>query len=207
MQIITLSPRGFGANTYIVTEGDGKAIVIDPAQTRVEGELIKRGLQPTHVLLTHCHFDHVGGVPVLRQGGAKVYCSAEEKPLVGTEMDLAAHFGAPRVQYLVDETFADNEEKILNGISVKALLTAGHTKGSCCYLLTSKEGGRYLFTGDTLFMDSVGRTDFPTGNIGELRKSLQRLSSLDGDMPVYAGHNEATTLDRERKYNPFLADI
>ncbi len=207
MQIITLSPRGFGANTYIVTEGDGQAIVIDPAQARVEGELIKRGLRPTHVLLTHCHFDHVGGVPVLQQGGARVYCSAEEKPLVGTEMDLAAHFGAPSVRYFVDETFADDEEKLLNGISVKALLTAGHTKGSCCYLFTSKEGGRYLFTGDTLFMDSIGRTDFPTGNIREMRKSLQRLRALDGDMPVYAGHNEETTLERERKHNPFLTDL
>ena len=205
MQIITLSPRGFGANTYIITNDNKQAIVIDPSQTRVEGELIKLGLQPTHVLLTHCHFDHVGGVGVLQESGAKVYCSAQEKLLVGTGADLFEMFGAPRVSYKIDETFTDNEEKILNGISVKALVTPGHTAGSCCYLFTDKEGGRYLFTGDTLFASSIGRTDFPTGNLTQMRTSLKRLGALD-DMPIYAGHNEPTTLDNERKTNPFLRD-
>ncbi len=207
MWIMTISPRGFGANTYIITADGKNAVIIDPAQPRVEGELIKLGLTATHVLLTHCHFDHVGGVAPLQEGGARVYCSAEEKPLVGTDMDLASHFGAPCATYRVDETFADNEEKSLNGISVKMLLTPGHTKGSCCYLFTSNEGDRYLFTGDTLFCDSIGRTDFPTGDIGQMRASLKRLKGLDGDMPVYAGHNEETTLETERKHNPFLQDV
>lgn len=206
MQIITISPRGFGANTYIITTDNKNAIVIDPSQTRIEGELIKLGLQPTHVLLTHCHFDHVGGVTALQEGGAKVYCSKEEKPLFGTQADLFELFGAPRNPYRIDEVFFDGEEKILNGISVKCILTAGHTAGSCCYLFTEKDGGRYLFTGDTLFAGSIGRTDFPTGNIGQMRASLSRLAKLD-DMPVYAGHNEPTTLDTERKTNPFLQDI
>ena len=87
MQIITISPRGFGANTYVITADNKTAIVIDPAQNRVESELIKRGLTAAYVLLTHCHFDHVGGVGVLQESGAKVLCSAAEKPLVGTESD------------------------------------------------------------------------------------------------------------------------
>ncbi len=207
MQIITVSPRGFGANTYVITKDGKNAIVVDPAQPRVEGELIKRGLQASHVLLTHCHFDHVGGVLPLQQSGARVYCSAQEKPLVGTETDLAAHFGAPMAAYRVDETFTDGEEKTLCGISVKMLLTPGHTSGSCCYLVTDDEGGRYLFTGDTLFMDSVGRTDFPTGSIAQMRASLKKLCALEGDCPVYAGHNEVTTLDRERRQNPFIKDM
>ena len=206
MQIITISPRGFGANTYIITDGNKNAIVIDPSQTRIEGELIKLGLQPTHILLTHCHFDHVGGVGVLQENGAKVYCSAQEKPLVGTGADLFDAFGAPRVVYRVDETFVDGEEKSLNGISVKAILTPGHTSGSCCYLFTDKDGGRYLFTGDTLFAGSIGRTDFPTGSIAQIRASLKKISMLD-DMPIYAGHNEPTTLYNERKTNPFMQDI
>ncbi len=204
MEIITLSPRGFGANTYIITT-DGKiAIVIDPAEPRVEGELIKRGLTATCILLTHCHFDHVMGVPDLQAGGAKVYCMAEEKPLIGVH-DLFDYFGAPRTPYRVDEVFHDGEEKILNGISVKAILTSGHTKGSCCYLFTSNEGDKYLFTGDTLFMDSIGRTDFPTGNAGEMQASLRKLAAME-NMPIYPGHNEPSTLDREREYNPFLID-
>jgi glyoxylase-like metal-dependent hydrolase (beta-lactamase superfamily II) len=112
-----------------------------------------------------------------------------------------------RTPFQADDTFFDGEEKELCGIRVKAILTPGHTKGSVCYLVTAKDGGRYLFTGDTLFMDSIGRTDFPTGNIGQMRESLRRLMALDGDMPTYAGHNEATTLDRERKNNPYLKDL
>ncbi len=206
MQIITLSLRGFGANTYILTKDGKEGIVIDPSQPRVEGELLKRGITARAVLLTHCHFDHVGGVAALQAGGARVYCSVEEKPLVGTSADLYEVFGAPRIPFKIEETFADGEEKILCGIKVKALLTPGHTKGSCCYLVEDDEGGRYLFTGDTLFCDSIGRTDFPTGNIGQMRASLKRLCAMD-DVPIYAGHNEESTLDRERKYNPFLQDL
>lgn len=207
MEIITIYPRGFGANTYVLTEDGKTAIVIDPAQTRVESELIKRGLSPAYVLLTHCHFDHVGGVSVLQESGAKVLCSEAEKPLVNTSADLYEMFGAPRVSYRVDETFTDNEEKDLGGIRVKMLWTPGHTAGSACYLITAKDGGRYLFTGDTLFESSIGRTDFPTGNIGEMRASLKKLSALDGDYPIYAGHNEPTTLENERKTNPFMQDL
>ena len=205
MQIITLSPRGFGANTYIIPIDGGKAIVIDPSQPRVADELEKRGLTAAYVLLTHCHFDHVYGVPALQERGAKLFCSDKEKGLIGTSADVFDLFGAPRFPYTVDETFADGEEKILGGISVKALLTPGHTAGSCCYLFTEKDGERYLFTGDTLFLGSIGRTDFPTGDISQMRASLKRLASLD-DMPVYAGHNEPTSIANEKKYNPFMLD-
>ena len=96
MEIITISPRGFGANTYVITTDNKTAIVIDPAQLRVAEELKKRGLQAVCVLLTHCHFDHVGGVAPLQADGAKVFCSDKEKPLVGTQADLFSLFGAPR---------------------------------------------------------------------------------------------------------------
>ncbi len=206
MQIIRISPRGFGANTYVLTEDGVHAVVIDPSQPRIENELDKLGLVAEYVLLTHCHFDHVGGVEYLQERGAKVLCLDEEKGLIGTEADLSAKFGAPPPTYHIDDVFQDNEEKMLCGMSVKALATPGHTKGSVCYLISEKNGGRYLFTGDTLFMDSIGRTDFPTGNLEQMRKSLRRLADLDGDYPVYAGHQDETTLDRERKYNPFLRD-
>ena len=185
MKIIKISPRGFGANCYVLTQDDKTAVVIDPSQPRVQEELNKHGLTAKYVLLTHCHFDHVGGVSALHEAGAKVLCSEAEKPLVGTRADL---FEAC-------------------GIQIQTLLTAGHTAGSVSYLVTDEGGSKHLFTGDTLFSDSIGRTDFPTGDISALRKSLRRLSALPGDMPVYAGHNEETTIDRERKYNPFLVDL
>lgn len=204
MQLIILPPRGFGANTYVLVGENQQAIVIDPAQPRVEAELIKRGITPKYVLLTHCHFDHVGGVEGLQKSGEKVLCSTAEKPLIGTQADLFEAFGAPRVYYSVDKTLADGEEIEMLGMRIRTLLTPGHTQGSCCYLVTDEGGARYLFSGDTLFNGSIGRTDFPTGNGEEMQRSLARLAALDGDMPVYAGHNEETTLEYERKHNPFM---
>lgn len=206
MKITTISPRGFGANTYVFSEDGKNALVVDPAQPRVEAELLRLGLTPCFVLLTHCHFDHVGGVSALQESGARVLCSELEKPLVGTSADLFERFGAPRVYYRIDETMTDGEERELCGMQVRLLATAGHTSGSACYLITAKDGGRYLFTGDTLFSGSVGRTDFPTGSASALRASLHKLAALDGDMPVYPGHEETTTLERERKTNPFVLD-
>ena len=206
MELITIYPRGFGANTYVLVGENKQAIVIDPAQTNILGELEKRGLQAKYVLLTHCHFDHVGGVAILQQAGAKVLCSAEEKALVGTDAELFALAGLPRVAYQVDDVLTDGEERDFCGISIKTIVTPGHTAGSCCYFIEEKDGSRYLFTGDTLFAGTIGRTDFPTGNLATLRKSLKKLCALDGDMIVYAGHEESTTLDKERKTNPFVLD-
>jgi glyoxylase-like metal-dependent hydrolase (beta-lactamase superfamily II) len=205
MKVYTVYPYGFGSNGYNITVDDKQALVIDPSSSRVEKELDRLCLTPVFVLLTHCHFDHVAGVESLQQRGAKVICSEQEKQLVGTVADLHGLFGAPSPQYKVDQTFTDGEELTLCGIAIKCLLTPGHTAGSACYFM-QKEGDRVLFTGDTLFMDSVGRTDFPTGNLEQLRQSLKKLTALEGDMPVYAGHQEQTTLQREREYNPFVLD-
>ena len=207
MQIISLSPGGFWANTYIITEDGKRAVVVDPAQPKLFTEIEKLGLTVEGVLLTHCHFDHVRYVAHLKELGAKAYCSAPEKELVGTDADLVKRFQAPCYPYTVDETFLDGEEKTLAGMSVQCIHTPGHTAGSCCYLFTAKDGKRYLFTGDTLFLGSIGRTDFPTGDISKMRASLKKLSALDGDMPVFAGHEDETTLDNERKNNPFMQNV
>lgn len=207
MNIIRISPRGFGANTYVITQDNKEAIVIDPAQRRVEGEIFKLGLTVKYVLLTHCHFDHVGGVAPLQASGAKVLCSEREQPLVGTGADLFDAFGAPREPFRIDETLCDRETRTLCGVTVQTILTPGHTAGGACYLITDTDGEKYLFTGDTLFAGSIGRTDFPTGSVGELRNSLRKLAALDGDMAVYPGHEEETSLEQERKTNPFMTDI
>lgn len=207
MKIITIPPRGFASNTYVLTQDEKTAVVIDPSQPRVQEELTKRGLKAKYVLLTHCHFDHVGGVEILQKAGAKVLCSETEKALIGTRADLFELFGAPRTAYTIDETLKDDETREFCGIQIQTLYTPGHTAGSVCYLVQDKSGEKHLFTGDTLFSDSIGRTDFPTGDTSALRTSLRRLSALRGDMPVYAGHNEATSLETERKHNPFLVDL
>ncbi len=205
LKIIRVSARGFGANTFILTKDDKNAVVIDPAQPRIQSELIKLNLTARFVLLTHCHFDHVGGVAPLQQSGAKVLCLDKEKSLIGTDADLFTRFHAQYERYTVDKTLTDGEELELCSIPITVLATAGHTAGSACYLVQD-ENGKHLFTGDTLFHGSIGRTDFPTGDLGALRKSLKRLSALE-DMPIYAGHGDESTIAFERKNNPFLVDL
>lgn len=201
MEVIKISPKGFGANTYLLTADGKNAVVIDPSGAHVLKECERRNLVPAYVLLTHCHFDHVMGVSLLQASGASVVCLDKEKKHFGTGVDLFDYFGAPRVPFTIDETMTDGERRELAGIRFRALSTPGHTAGSACYLI---EEERILFTGDTLFEGSIGRTDFPTGSISELRASLQRLRVLEGDYAVYAGHNDDTTLEAERKNNPFM---
>ena len=208
MQIITISPRGFGANTYILTQDNQTAVVIDPAQPRVETELSRLGLTPKFVLLTHCHFDHVCGVATLQAQGAKVLCSNLEKPLVGTLADAFDLSGTPWTPfaYTVDETLCDGEERDFCNIKIKTLSTPGHTAGCATYLVTDENGEKYLFTGDTLFQGTIGRTDLPTGDLRALRQSLKKLASIEEDLPIYSGHGDPTTLSIEKKTNPFLKD-
>ncbi len=206
MEIITIYPRGFGSNCYALTEDGVHAIVVDPAQARVEGELIKRGLKASAVLLTHCHFDHVNGVGALQESGAKVYCAAAEKLVYDTLYEQFEAWGIQQNPFRVDRWLEDGDELDIGGIRVKTLWTPGHTEGSCCYLIAANDGTMSLFTGDTLFLGSVGRTDLKTGDITKLRASLRKLINLEGDYPVYAGHGEQTTLQRERDTNPFLRD-
>ena len=203
MQIILANGRGFCANTYILTIDGTNAIVIDPGHTGVLDELNRRGLTCCYVLLTHCHYDHVCGVPALQNAGAKVVCSELERPLVGTRADLYDLFGAPRTSYQVDETFSDGDVLSLCGISITAYITPGHTAGGACYLV-EMDGKKVLFTGDTLFAGTIGRTDFPTGDLAVLRNSLMRLAKMEGDYVILPGHEEETSMQTERERNPFL---
>ena len=195
--------KAFGANSYLLTADGKNAIVIDPSGEHVKQELLSRGLNPAYVLLTHCHFDHVFGVPALVALGAKVICLDKEQPLIGTDADVSALFGAPHVPFLVDATVKDGETFTLCGVTFTALSTPGHTAGSVVYRLENGEE-RVLFTGDTLFEGSIGRTDFPTGSGAQMAQSLAFLENLEGNYRIFSGHGEDTTLDMERKNNPFL---
>ncbi|MDE6411850.1 MAG: MBL fold metallo-hydrolase [Clostridia bacterium] len=196
MQVYKIYPVGFASNSYLITADGKTAVCIDPAQPRISDEAKKRGLTVTFVLLTHGHFDHIGGVASLQKAGAKVGCLFGEEKLALYD-NLAAAFGEEEIEsFKIDFTFKDGEELELAGLKIKVISTAGHTAGGACYLIDNN-----LFTGDTLFEGSVGRCDLPTGNGLALEKSVKKLYALDGDYTVYAGHGEDTTLDYERKYN------
>lgn len=206
MERYKVYPRGFGANSYILTADGKNAVVIDPSSYAVIRELDARGLVPAYVLLTHCHFDHVMFTQELQAMGAQVVCLDKEQPYVNTEVDLFSLAGVARKPFTVNKTVSHGERFCLAGISFTAWSLPGHTSGCAAYC-TEDDGEKWLFCGDVLFEDSIGRTDFPTGSLSEMRESLRFLKNLEGEYLLFCGHGDDTTLSREKAKNPFLTDI
>lgn len=192
-------------NCYFVYRADSQEIiVIDPADKGqyLFDKLSERGFTIKGILLTHAHFDHIWGCNELRElSGAPVYAYEEERVLCeNAKVNVSAQVQRP---YTVnpDHYIKDNEEIHIAGMTCRLLATPGHTVGSCCYYF--EEGG-LLLSGDTLFCESVGRTDLPTGSMGALVNSIKtKLFVLPEDTKVYPGHGEPTTLAHEKQYNPF----
>ena len=150
-------------------------------------------------MLTHAHFDHAGNAKALQDDGVKVYVSKLDAPKLKNSLNLASDFGR-HFDYLdADFTFTDGQVLQIEGITIKVIATPGHTDGSVTFLVDNM-----LFTGDTLFLQSIGRTDFPTGDRDTLINSVKKLFALEGDYNVYPGHQDFTTLEHERKNNFFV---
>lgn len=153
------------------------------------------------ILLTHGHFDHIIGVKSVKEKyGAQVVISKEDEPMLNSsKLSLAVFCNAPQNNVDADIIVKDGDEITLGEIKIKVMATPGHTSGSVCYIAEN-----CIFSGDTLFYCSCGRTDFPSGSHEQMMSSLQKLKALDGDYKVYTGHNNLTTLDFERKNNPYM---
>ena len=154
-----------------------------------------------YILLTHGHFDHIIGVKSVKEKyGAQVVISKEDEPMLNSsKLSLAVFCNAPQNNVDADIIVKDGDEITLGEIKIKVMATPGHTSGSVCYIAEN-----CVFSGDTLFYCSCGRTDFPSGSHEQMMSSLQKLKALDGDYKVYTGHNSLTTLDFERKNNPYM---
>ena len=154
-----------------------------------------------YILLTHGHFDHIIGVKSVKEKyGAQVVISKEDEPMLNSsKLSLAAFCNAPQNNVDADIIVKDGDEITLGKTKIKVMATPGHTSGSVCYIAEN-----CIFSGDTLFYCSCGRTDFPSGSPEQMMSSLQKLKALDGDYKVYTGHNNITTLDFERKNNPYM---
>ena len=200
MEISVLRLGSIGTNCYIFRrEGGTKCGVVDPGDQgeQVARWLVDKGLEAEAVLLTHGHFDHILGIPGLRGEwpDLPVYCHPAD---IG-EGDTAQIFGDtfPTPRAFGDITpYREGDLVKIAGIDVEVLETPGHTPGSVT--LRSQD---VLFTGDTLFEGSMGRTDLPEGDEGQIMKSLKRLGELEGDYRVLPGHEGQSTLERERKGN------
>lgn len=154
-----------------------------------------------YILLTHGHFDHIIGVKSVKEKyGAQVVISKEDEPMLNSaKLSLAVFCNAPQNNVDADIIVKDGDEITLGKTKIKVMATPGHTSGSVCYIAEN-----CIFSGDTLFYCSCGRTDFPSGSPEQMMSSLKKLKALDGDYKVYTGHNNLTTLDFERKNNPYM---
>lgn len=189
---------------FIYEEGSKDVIFVDPADAGdyIYETLKEKGFQVAGILLTHGHFDHIWGSKELRElTGAKIYAYEAEKILcedAGNNVSAQVN----RAYTVVPDVYLkDGEEVTIAGMTCRLLATPGHTIGSCCYYF---EAADMLLSGDTLFADSVGRTDLPTGSMGEIVASIkEKLFSLPDETKVYPGHGDITDIGHEKKYNPF----
>lgn len=193
-------------NCYFAINDDTKeALIIDPgASAKQLAEKVKEhGLKPVGILLTHGHFDHAGAAEELAQLlDVKIYAhEAEQETLENPGLNLSGWEGVTET-YHADVYVKDEQELELAGFKVKVLFTPGHTVGGCCYYFTEQGA---LFSGDTLFEGSIGRTDFPKGSASQLIRAIKdKLMILPEETAVYPGHGDMTGIGMERVNNPFL---
>ncbi|HEX3325202.1 MAG TPA: MBL fold metallo-hydrolase [Solirubrobacterales bacterium] len=210
LEVRQLTVGAIAENCFIVrSEGSDKALIIDPGEEpeRILAEVDETGAEVEAILVTHCHFDHIGAVaPVARATGAPVYCPELEVPVLADIMAFVPFAGfGPYESYEADQTVKGGEALELAGLTLDVIFTPGHSPGHVTY---SVQGEEAIFSGDVLFQGSVGRVDLPGGDGLTLLRSIRTL--LDSHSPetaVYPGHMGVTTLGAERAANPFLTQL
>lgn len=199
---------------FVYKSGSPEAIVIDPADNgdKIASALKRNGFEVAGILLTHGHFDHILGCEELKREATedalargaeavKVYaCEAEKEMLSNAGINLSKQMHTP-CTLEADVYVEDGDEITIAGMTCKVITTPGHTPGGCCYYF---EDAGILISGDTLFQESVGRTDFPKGSMSALVRSVkEKLFLLPDETQVYPGHGDSTSIGHEKKYNPF----
>ena len=194
LKVHALVLGAYQPNCYIIhDEASRNCCVIDPGYQSEDilDKLTDLGLSLEAILLTHGHFDHVGAVrDLVADTGCAVYLCAED-------LNMPANLTAGQLYYT--NTYAEGSQLHLAGLDITVLHTPGHTPGSVCLLVDST-----LFAGDTLFAGSCGRTDLPGGSWEQMQQSLKRLSQIEANLWVLPGHGESTTLNEEKRHNPYL---
>lgn len=205
MKIISFRTGPISVNTYIVYKNDTKeGFIVDPGGNfkRIVKEVTDNNIKLCAQLLTHGHFDHCGASKQLQEIGVPVYIHQKDAEKTSGNGNLSKNLGMEFNNFTTDNVFKDGDTLKIGGFEIEVMHTPGHTKGSSSFLLRKE---RVIFTGDTLFNMSVGRTDLPEGNAVALNNSIRsKVFALQGDYDVYPGHDESTTLDYERNYNPYV---
>ena len=204
MKIACYAAGSVGTNNYVVSDDNGITAIIDcdgnpaPLYSYIE----KNNLKVTHILLTHGHYDHTGSVnEVAEHYGCTIVGCAKEMRVFTDPSINCSHFCCGDIIVHPDVLVNNGDVVKVGDMEFEVLETPGHTEGSICYICKDT-----IFSGDTLFRQSIGRTDFPGGSMPQMRKSLTRLNGLSGDLLIYPGHNGASTLEYEKEHNPYLRD-
>ena len=198
--------EGFIANNnYLLIDEESKeAALIDCTNpiNELRAVLEEYGANLKYILLTHGHFDHIMGVPQLnKEFEAKVYLHKDDKELVDNSDEFMKSVGMQPFEHPhIDKYIDEGEEIYLGKTKIDVIHLPGHTQGGVGYLVDGM-----LFSGDTIFLESIGRTDLPGGNYEQLVESIKnKIFTLDGDTIIYVGHGTNTTVEHEKKYNEFV---
>jgi hydroxyacylglutathione hydrolase len=210
LEVEMLTVGAVAENCFLLRrEGSDRLLVVDPGEEeeRILAAIEATGAQVAAILITHCHFDHIGAVtPVARATGAPVYCPEIEVPLLADIMAFVPWEGfGPYESYEADHTVKGGETLELAGLELDVIFTPGHSPGHVTYAV---RGENALFSGDVLFQGSVGRVDLPGGDGPTLLASIASLLDAHPDETVvHPGHMGLTTLGAERATNPFLGSL
>lgn len=195
-------------NNYLLIDqglnGDKEAVLIDATQESadIENAIKESGAKLKYILLTHGHFDHIMGVDSFRNKyGCKVLMHQDDKPVIADTFKIAAEFNmGDKPVPKIDEYINENSVIKFGQKEIKVIHTPGHTAGGVCFLVDNK-----LFTGDTIFFESVGRTDLLTGSFNQIKSSIEeKIFTLDENIEIYPGHGRSTTVGYEKVHNQFL---
>ncbi len=202
------------SNCYIVSDNDNNTVIFDICERggEIYAYLKEQGLNLSAVIITHAHFDHIYGLSELVNAASDdgkdipVYIHKDDAPAMRNEkLNLSAPlFGVPYRYTGTLCELSDGDEVTAGSITLRVLSCPGHTPGSACYV---NDDEKIIFAGDVLFEGSIGRTDFPGGDMGKMRKSLTKLMELDDSYRVYSGHGGSTTIGDERNFNPYIAQL
>lgn len=190
------------ANCWLVWDDSGHGALIDPGDeaSRLLRAVEERGLTLSAILLTHVHFDHMMAAKALQQatGAPLLVHEADASALTDPQKSLTMWVGTT-CNLTADRLLREGDTVAVGNLSLTVYHTPGHTPGSCCF-----QTEHWLFTGDTLFAGSIGRTDFPGGNVADMRDSLRRLATLPDEWIVLPGHEQTSTLKAEKETNPYM---
>lgn len=205
MYYYTIETMPFGENCYILYDDVSKECsIIDPGGSfrQIVDFIERKDLKAKYILLTHSHADHIGALQDLldKYDGIELIASSRERKLLNNPMyNLTTRFNMKHTQFEATKYVEDKDTIKMGEHTITFYLTPGHTAGSMCIGV-----GDMLFTGDTLFAGSIGRTDLPTGSFDEISKSLVKLASMNENLTILPGHGPSSTIGQEKRTNPFL---